>query len=314
MFSEILRMYDNLICKISDIKVSEVIDIYSTINSNRTALMEKLSLQNKRDAEKRAQELVREFVASGDELNFFNKILAIRSQTQDEYDEHFTNSCKHWNGILDIKEEQIHLLLKERLALKPINFGKINEQNLEWDIIGINAVNNHLQLIVQNPIESVAFKKSGYTDVEDDDSSFGCAELSCSWSRSDVRQYLNTVFYEHAFSDVEKELILQVKRHVNKDDFLIPNDISNDYVYLLDLEEFLMMPADLKNCPECHNCSRWWLAEEKTRGWDDTGELPKIYTVDCLTGNLHDNTANEICLLRPIITVSLKDLINILEK
>ena len=59
-----------------------------------------------------------------------------------------------------------------------------------------------------------------------------------------------------------------------------------------------MMPADLKNCPEGHNCSRWWLAEEKTRGWDDTGELP----------------ANEICLLRPIITVSLKDLINILEK
>ena len=157
-------------------------------------------------------------------------------------------------------------------------------------------------MFLKEPQYQTVFKDNGYTDIDDDEM---CPELSCSWMGSDVRKYLNTKGYSDTFSDAEKQFILKTRRHLNKDDFVIPNDISEDYVFLLDLEEFLMLPIEIQICGANVECNFYWLAEEKSRGWDDTGELPQIYAVECDTGKLSNRAGTDSGLVRLGITISL---------
>lgn len=118
------------------------------------------------------------------------------------------------------------------------------------------------------------------------------------------------MFYEQAFSNEEKARILKVKRHINKEDFLISNDISKDFIYLLNFKEFFTLATDLKVCETKPDCNIWFLSEQKSHGWYDTGELPEIYAVECATGKLTDSTADKPGLIRPSVTVDLNKLLN----
>ena len=245
---------------------------------------------------------MKEFLASDDDSDFFAKIEQIRNRTLAEYTECFENKCRQWDEILNNKEEQFVLLLKERLAKKPIGFGSYGNKKLEWFVIGVDPFQSTVKLFLTEPKHQTVFKDNGYTDTDDDEM---CPELACSWTGSDVRKYLNTQGYNNAFSDAEKKFVLKTRRHINKNDFVIPNDISEDYVFLLDLDEIHMLPVEIQRCDTDVGCDFYWLAEQKSRGWDDTGELPQIYVVECDIGKLSNKAANNRGLVRPGITISL---------
>lgn len=302
MFSEILRRYDELVSKLDLYSVQKCVDAFLEINRSRLENKKELSAKNEFEAYKRAQQLVKEFLVSDDDSNFFAKIEEIRRKTLAEYTERFENKCKQWDEILDNKEEQLTLLLKERLAEKPIGFGCFGDKKLEWFVIGVDPFQSTVKMFLTEPLYQTVFKYNGYTDMDDDEM---CPELACSWMGSDVRKHLKTKCYSNAFSDAEKQFILKTRRHINKDDFVIPNDISEDYVYLLDLDEFLMLPIEIQSCGANVECNFYWLAEEKSRGWDDTGELPQIYVVECDTGKLGNRAGTNSGLVRPGITISL---------
>lgn len=302
MFSEIFRHYDELICKFDLHSVQECVDAFLAINQSRHEKRKELSAKNEFEAYKRVQQLVKEFLASDDDSNFFTKIEEIRRKTLAEYAEQFENKCKQWDEILNNKEEQFVLLLKEQLANKPIGFGSFGNKKLEWFVIGVDPFQSTVKLFLTEPKHQTVFKDNGYTDIDDDEM---CPELACSWMGSDIRRSLNTKGYSHAFSDAEKKFVLKTRRHINKNDFVIPNDISEDYMFLLDLDEFLMLPVEIQRCDTNVGCDFYWLAEQKSHGWDDTGELPKIYVVECDTGKLSNKVANNRGLVRPGITISL---------
>lgn len=302
MFSEILRRYDELISKLDLYSVQKCVDAFLEINRSRLERKKELSAKNEFEAYKRAQQLVKEFLASDDDSDFVAKIEDIRSKTLTEYAERFENKCRQWDEILNNKEEQFILLLKERLAKKPINFGSHDNKKLEWFVIGVDPFQATVKLFLIEPKQQTVFKDNGYTDIDDDEM---CPELACSWSGSDIRKHLNTQGYNNAFSDAEKQFVIKTRRHINKNDFVIPNDISDDYVFLLDLDEFLMLPAEIQGCETTAEGGFYWLAEQKSRGWDDTGELPQIYVVECDTGKLSNRAGNNSGLVRPGITISL---------
>lgn len=306
MFSEILRCYDELISKLDLYSVQKCVDAFLAINRNKQEKKKELLAKNEFEAYKHAQQLVKEFFASDDDADFFSKIEEIRSKTLAEYAERFNNKCKHWDNVLDNKEKQFTLLLKERLSQKPVIFGNLGDKQLEWFVIGVDPFQYTAELFLKSPCDRIIFKENRYSVVEDGDSVFDCPELACSWKDSDARSYLNTIVYNNAFSDSEKDIILKTRRHINKDDFLIPNDISDDYVYLLDLDEFLMLPVEIQSCEANGECDFYWLAEQKSRGWDDTGEFPQIYAVNCKSGELVSFTGDAKLLIRFGITVSLE--------
>lgn len=302
MFIEILNCYNVLIENMDNTRLQGCIESFLEINRNRHERLKDLSVKNEFEAYKRAQQLVKEFLVSDNDSDFFAKIEEIRNKTLAEYAEQFENQCKQWDEILDKKEEQFTLLLKERLAEKPIAFGNYGEKKLEWFVISVEPFQSTVKMFLTEPQYQTVFKDNGYTDIDDDEM---CPELACSWMGSDVRKLLNTKGYSSMFSDVEKQFILKTRRHINRDDFVIPNDISEDYVFLLDLDEFLMLPIEIQSCETNGECNFYWLAEQKSRGWDDTGELPQIYVIECATGKLSSRTSDNNGLIRPCITISL---------
>lgn len=130
MFSEIFQRYDELICKFDLHSVQECIDAFLAINRSRHEKKKELSAKNEFEAYKRAQQLVKEFLVSDDESNFFAKIEEIRRKTLADYAERFENKCRQWDEILNNKEEQFVLLLKERLSNKPIDFGSYGNKKI----------------------------------------------------------------------------------------------------------------------------------------------------------------------------------------
>lgn len=77
MFSAILRQYDDLIREMDRIDFSMIIKRFYAINSNRIVLFEELKMQNKKASDERAQHHVREFIATDEADDFFEKIADI---------------------------------------------------------------------------------------------------------------------------------------------------------------------------------------------------------------------------------------------
>lgn len=85
MFSEILRRYDTLIGELGSRSIQESIETFIIINCDRKKRQKELSTENEFSAYKRAQQLVKEFLASDDESDFLGKTEEIRSETLAEY-------------------------------------------------------------------------------------------------------------------------------------------------------------------------------------------------------------------------------------
>lgn len=173
----------------------------------------------------------------------------------------FKNMCDQWSGILNNSEEHLRLLLIERLSNKSIRLETMESEEgernaIEWIIRAIDPDLNVAHLLSNVPITPCSFHAKGYTHVEDEDV-FGCAEVACSWKESDIRSALNNEFFNRAFSDIEKTNIIPQRRHYNTDDFLIPNDVAEDKVYLLMLDEFLMLPPESQRCKLTQDDMLW---------------------------------------------------------
>lgn len=319
MFSCILERYNNLIDTRGQSSLQEVVDRARSIKADRQRLLCELQDENNNKIETVAKQRVIEFVYRyNQKSDFFAEIEKIRLQTKSELTEQFDNVCTQWNSMLDNAEEQFLLLLRERLCAEGIRIGAFkekdgSEKSIDWIVISIDPALDEVNLLSVNPLKPTPFHKEGYTDIEDEDE-FGCAELACSWANSDIRALLNEDFYAKSFSNTEKTYIVPSKRHYNANDFLIPNDTSEDKVYLLTLNEFLLLPPEIQHCGFSLDGEAWWLGEQKTRGWDDTSELPKIYAVNCKTGELIDATPDKILLPRVGMTVKLDYLLSLLTE
>lgn len=319
MFSSILKRYNDLIDndgrRDSRFVLLDAVRYICETRRKRSALQKELNAQNEQLINDLAKQRVKEYVSSSrDDKDFFDQIAHIRLQTQTEINKRFENDCEQWADILDNAEGQLLLMLKERLNLESIRIGTTKmddgaEKRIEWIVTDADPFHNCAQLLMRESLQATVFHNKGYTVVEDEDT-FGCAELACSWCGSDIRNYLNGDFYNNAFSDKEKSYILKTDRYSNKSDHLIPNDHSEDLVYLPNLEEFLRLDPKLRPCEHMKQGDAWWLCEQNVRGWHDTGELPKIYAVNCDTGELTSFAANEKMLPRVSMTVKLDALIS----
>ena len=317
MFSSILERYNGLINAMENgTSLHDVVEKARQIKTDQQQLLSSLRLQNESEIETQAKKRVIDFINSGrDDVDFFAEIESIRSQTQMEYAELFKNMCDQWSGILNNSAEHLRLLIQEQLSNKSIRLGTLESEEgeryaIEWIIRAIHPDLNAVHLLSNVPITPCSFHAKGYTHVEDEDV-FGCAEVACSWRESDIRSTLNSEFFNRAFSDIEKPNIIPQRRHYNIDDFLIPNDVAEDKVYLLMLDEFLMLPPEAQRCELIQDDMLWWLGEQKARGWDDTLELPKIYAAECRTGRLTESTPDKALLPRVGITVRLDYLLGL---
>lgn len=315
MFSSILERYNNLINKMGNsTSLCDIVEKARQIKTDQQKLLSSLHLQNESEIETQAKKRVIDFVNCGRAgVDFFAEIESIRSQTQLEYAERFKNMCDQWSGILNNSEEHLRLLLIERLSNKSIRLGTLESEEgeryaIEWIVRAIDPDLNVVHLLSNVPITPCSFHAKGYTHVED---VFGCAEVACSWKESDIRSALNSESFNRAFSDIEKTNIIPQRRHYNTDDFLIPNDVAEDKVYLLMLDEFLMLPPEAQRYKLIQDDMLWWLGEQKARGWDDTLELPKIYAAECRTGRLTESTPDKALLPRVGITVRLDYLLGL---
>ena len=276
-----------------------------------------MQAENEKQIEQIARKRVVEFVNNCDPNDdFFPKIEAIYSQTWAEFSEQFKNTCSQWDGILNNAEQHFLVLLKERLLMKKVKIGILQSKDgekkaIEWAVLSVDPTLENIHLLSTTPMPACSFHEKGYTDIEDEDA-FGCAEVACSWGHSDIRAYLSGEFFNNTFSDTEKEYIVPQKRHYNVGDFLIPNDVSEDKVYLLKLDEFLVLDLDTQRCSSAKDDEMWWLGEQKSRGWDDTCELPKIYTVNCQIGKLMEATPDKVLFPRVSMTVKLDYLLSTL--
>lgn len=230
-----------------------------------------------------------------------------------EYAELFKNMCDQWSGTLNNSAEHLRLFLQEQLSNKSIRLGTLESEEgeryeIEWIVHAIDPDLNVVHLLSNVPITHCSFHAKGYTHVED---VFGCAEVVCSWKESDIRSALNSEFFNRAFPDIEKTNIIPQRRYYNTDDFLIPNDVAEDKVYLLMLDEFFMLPPEAQRYKLIQDDILWRFGEQKARGWDDTLELSKIYAAECRTGRLTESTPDKALLPRVGITVRLDYLLGL---
>lgn len=63
--------------------------------------------------------------------------------------------------------------------------------------------------------------------------------IPITWEKSDIRKWLNTIFYDESFTDVDKEYIMKtyIIASSNKDFNSDPGESTYDYVYFLSDEE-----------------------------------------------------------------------------
>mgnify|MGYP004650966119 CR=1 FL=1 len=317
MFSTIHERYNYLInARGAQLSLRDVVENARRIKNDRQQLHAELQSINDRQIESLSRKRVVEFVSTCKESeNFFNEIENIRFQTQSELTEQFERESTAWNDILDNAEQHFLLLLKECLSTETIRLGAYKNENgtenaIEWTVLSVEPTLSEVHLLSSTPIVPHPFHEKGYTVVEDEDV-FGCAEVACSWKESDIRAFLHGVFYNNAFSDDEKEYIIPQRRNYNADDFLIPNDVTEDCVYLLTLDEFLLLTPETQCCEGTQEDEMWWLGEQKKRGWDDTCELPKLYAVNCKSGKLTEATPDKMLLPRVGMAVSLDYLLSL---
>ncbi len=270
MFSTIHERYNYLInARGGQLSLYDVVENARRIKNDRQQLHAELQSMNDRQIEALSRKHVVEFVSICKESeNFFDEIENIRFQTQSELTEQFERESTAWNDILDNAEQHFLLLLKERLSTETIRLGAYKNENgtknaIEWTVLSVKPTLSEVHLLSSTPIVPHPFHEKGYTVVEDEDV-FGCAEVAYSWKEFDIRAFLRGVFYNNAFSDDEKEYIIPQRRHYNADDFLIPNDVTEDCVYLLTLDEFLLLTPEIQCCEGTQEDEMWWLGEQKS--------------------------------------------------
>jgi hypothetical protein len=139
---------------------------------------------------------------------------------------------------------------------------------IEWDVLG--EKDGAYLLISHYVLDNRVFddKQSDNTVGVDDD----IVDTSATWEKCSLRKWLNDDFYNSAFSDTEKEYIMQVTNHTSDfTDFAGTEDATQylfnvldstggiggndtqDNVFLLSVEEFLTyydMRTDVVNGPQ----------------------------------------------------------------
>lgn len=105
------------------------------------------------------------------------------------------------------------------MAKKTIEFGKWNNMVIKWNVIKENDY--ELFVICSDTIEERQFDSSSNV---------------CDWSKSELRKYLNNDFYNKAFTENEKKIIINTKL----------NDVGDtkDNVFILSEEEVTKYMGD----------------------------------------------------------------------
>jgi len=312
LFESILEKYKALLDKFGSLSIAEVVRCVCELHRERCNAFEKFSHESKQRAKIESNSCIFNYVKQADKNeDFFEQINRLHGQIQLKHNQIFEDEVEYWKSEFAKVEREIAIKLKMRFNEKAIFMGSVkqDDQNREirWIVIEVDLEKKLATLLSDNAVGLSMFHKSGCTDIEPEDE-WGCAESACSWSASDIRNYLNGSFYKEVFSDNEKNVIVNTYRHVNKGDYLIPSDCVTDCVKLLTLDEFYSLDNSEKKCSSIKDNKTWWLCEQKARGWADTDEPPQIYAVDCMSGELLSHSPDTLSNLRISITVKLDDI------
>ena len=315
----LIQKYDKLAKSAGDLSIKELIRSLILLHDERQQLIAALKEENDENIYHNSFQKAIGYIVhlSREPEDFFGDIQEIKDSTYVELSLQLLNNCKELMDSTEQKAELVLRILKERLNRNPIQIGttvsESEKQPIDWWVYEVNPVENYVSLLSKNPVEIKEYNKKGWTDIEDEDE-YGCARTSCSWKDSDLRHYLNTEFFENAFSSEEKNHIVKAKLHTNDDDPLIPDDITTDHIYLITSKKCSELDDIRRRCSSLQSNETWWLRDEERMGWSDTKEAPQIFSVNCVTGDMIGKPANEESMIRPAMRFKLDKLVNLLEK
>ena len=184
------------------------------------------------------QELEREYNAAQlvEEDSF-----ALESLIKEGPEEDFDNLVEE-----DIIDNKNYINVDSVTIGDTILFGNIEGESIEWDVLDITE--NGILVVSHYILDTHAFDQEGvyYKELE-----------KIEWESSDIREWLNSDFYEEAFSVYEKSLI---KESVIKNSYANgyykdwdkvdcnPVADTKDKIFLLSLEEILKYYGPAEEC------------------------------------------------------------------
>lgn len=161
-------------------------------------------------------------------------------------------------------------------------FGTLNGKKLHWSVLKSNSAS--ISLICNNVV--------GYANFSNNNEE---------WTNSKIRSFLNEEFYNHVFSDTEKEQIIATKTHQNTVNGQSNNDLNTyDKIFLIQtsaIEKYLPNEANRK-CNDLNgNEANWWT---RTSGYSSDS----VCYVD-KNGMINKAGQNKTisCGIRPIIVI-----------
>ncbi len=296
LIKELLMCHDNLIEYLPNLSLKRTIEVMHQLQLDRQEVMACLNKENKDKIHQLSKSMVIKYVKEHEDLSdssdtFFEDIDNIRKLIHTRLTEEFEAECLEWNKMLEEKETMVTRLLQRKTFAEPIKLGRTPEEfyevevefdqeyykvrlkgEIEWIVIKVDVINNMLIVLSKEPISEGTYGgaiedgygsgyRSGYREEW---------ETNCIWSGSVIRDYVN-YWIGSFFSDDEKRLI--GAKNVFTDE-----DISNDSLFLLNLDEFRMLDEQVQKCDGYY----WWLREQAHSGAhysDDFDDYPMMYAV-----------------------------------
>lgn len=292
MYSEILERISRLREEFEGLTLEEALQSAREIGAERDELRKKAMHDKRMLIEKDAIERAKNYVMDAEyDPHFFETLDAIRRGVDRDLRKAYISEGLDWTLRVYCAQGEVEGLFMKRLEGKTVSLGRHEkdgvQSDVKWQIIDVSPFDNSAELLSE-AICPRAFDKRGYTDMEEDPYD-GCGVISCKWEDAEIRRYFNTEFYENAFSDGERAIILD-------------GDDEEDRIRFMRLEEFNQLDESFKKC-DTAEYGAYWLSDESKCGWTDTGEMPEICAVNSATGKLAYYPAKTILPSRLCIKV-----------
>ena len=182
------------------------------------------------------------------------------------------------------------------------NYTSIREEAIEWVVL--DKADGKALLLSNQAMDCVPYNNQN---------------VGCTWATCSLRKWLNETFYKKAFSAVEQEWILKsrVAAHENPDSSTNPGMDTDDYVFLLSVDEvkyYLPNNSDRMCSPTEYAVKQgafrneslgtcWWWLRTPGETSQDASSVNSDGTIDTDDGNVNSNKG----CVRPAMWVRIGD-------
>ena len=182
------------------------------------------------------------------------------------------------------------------------NYTSIREEAIEWVVL--DKADGKALLLSNQAMDCVPYNNQN---------------VGCTWATCSLRKWLNETFYKKAFSAEEQEWILKsrVAAHENPDSSTNPGMDTDDYVFLLSVDEvkyYLPNNSDRMCSPTEYAVkqgafqneslgTRWWWLRTPGEPSQDASSVNSDGTIDTDDGNVNSNKG----CVRPAMWVRIGD-------